>query len=476
MKTNVKVVSPAPRTYEGAVASRINAEQELRRSVLSCLLWEDTFYEDGTSIADRIASLVPKVAPEKVAALAVEARNQQKLRHVPLLIASEMVKHASHKPFVAQTLVNVIQRCDELGESLSLYFGGKKTPIANQFKKGLAQAFKKFDEYAFGKYAGGAITPRDVMFLVHPVPESKEQERLWKKLADKKIAVPDTWETALSASQGENKKEIWTRLLSENKLFAMALLRNLRNCLQEGVDLKLIRKALSEMRTDKVLPYRFIAAARHAPSLEPELEAAMFRSLTEHEKLVGETVLLIDVSGSMDSSISSQSDLMRLDAACGLAMLLREICENVHVFTFSNDLKNVPARRGFALRDAIVTSQHHDGTELGKAVRSINAGGKHDRLIVITDEQSHDSVPNSTAEHAYMINVASYQNGVGYGKWTHIDGWSESCVKFIQEIEKPLEIPTPDTVHKHVRLSESNENKSINKTRKPKKFAKKNRK
>ena len=36
----------------------------------------------------------------------------------------------------------------------------------------------------------------------------------------------------------------------------------------------------------------------------------------------------------------------------------------------------------------------------------------------------------------YVINVASYKNGVGYGAWTHIDGWSESVVEFVRALEQ----------------------------------------
>ena len=79
-------------------------------------------------------------------------------------------------------------------------------------------------------------------------------------------------------------------------------------------------------------------------------------------------------------------------------------------FEFSNDLVEVPSRRGFALRDAVKDSQPHGGTELGKAVGLLPA---RDRLIVITDEQSHDLVPQ---QKGYMINVASNKNGVGYGR------------------------------------------------------------
>ncbi len=89
----------------------------------------------------------------------------------------------------------------------------------------------------------------------------------------------------------------------------------------------------------------------------------------------------------------------------------------------------MPGCRGFALRDAVVGSQPHGGTELGKAVGKVPAC---DRLIVITDEQSHDPVPNLKG---FMINVASAKNGVGYGLWVHIDGWSDKVLDYVIRLE-----------------------------------------
>src|SRR5207248_10502150 len=104
----------ATRTHEGALERHVSPELQLRRSVLACLLWEDQFYEDGVEIAGRIAELVPKVASDKVAALAVEAREQMKLRHAPLLLVREMARHKTHRALVSDTLARVIQRADEL--------------------------------------------------------------------------------------------------------------------------------------------------------------------------------------------------------------------------------------------------------------------------------------------------------------------------------------------------------------------------
>jgi 60 kDa SS-A/Ro ribonucleoprotein len=427
------------RTHEGAPAKHISPEQELRRSVLACMLWEDQFYEDGVAIAGRIRELVPKVAAEKVAALAVEAREKMKLRHAPLLLVREMARLATHRQLVAETLSRVIQRADELSEFVALYWSEGKQPLSAQVKKGLAAAFTKFDEYALAKY--NRATPvklRDVLFLTHAKPVDAAQAGLWKRLVADELATPDTWEVALSS--GADKRAAWERLLSENKLGALALLRNLRNMQEARVDEQLVRAALGRMKTERVLPFRFIAAARYAPQWEPELEQAMFKALGSQPRegqarLPGKTVLLVDVSGSMDAPLSRRAEMRRNDAAYGLAILLREIAENGSIYTFSDRLVRVPPRQGFALRDALNASQPHSGTYLGKALGEIDE--KYDRLIVITDEQSHDAVPNPRAR-GYVINVASYQNGVGYGKWTHIDGWSDSVIEYIRAAEPEL--------------------------------------
>jgi Mg-chelatase subunit ChlD len=422
------------RTHEGAPAKHISVEQQLRRSVLACMLWEDQFYEDGVAIAGRIRELVAKVAPEKVAALAVEARAQMKLRHAPLLLVREMARLATHRHLVAETLMQVIQRADELSEFVALYWSEGKQPLSAQVKKGLAAAFTRFDEYALAKYNRAApVKLRDVLFLCHAKPVDAAQAELWKRLVEGELATPDTWEVALSS--GADKREAWERLLSENKLGALALLRNLRNMAEAKVSEQAIRDGLARMKTERVLPFRFIAAARYAPQWEAELEQAMFRSLEAQTKLPGKTVLLVDVSGSMDAPLSRRSDMRRNDAAYGLAILLREIAEQVSVYTFSDQLARVPSRQGFALRDALNASQPHNATYLGKALAAIHENdAKYDRLIVITDEQSHDAVPNPKAR-GWMLNVASYQNGVGYGAWMHVDGWSDSVIEYIRAAE-----------------------------------------
>src|SRR5437764_11105786 len=120
---------------------------------------------------------------------------------------------------------------------------------------------------------------------------------------------------------------------------------------------------------------------------------------------------MVNVAGAMTAPLSRSTEMQGTDAAYGLAVLLREIGGKVAVYSFSDNLVEVPARRGFALRDAIDASQRHSGTYLGKAVEQLNEKERYDRLIVITDEQAHDTVPNPKG-NGYVINVASYKNGV----------------------------------------------------------------
>jgi len=425
------------RTHEGAVTQKVDAKSELRRTVLTCLLWEATFYEKGNDIAKRIAALAAENKPEVVAALAREARTKMQLRHAPLFLARELALRKGAGPLVAETLESVIQRADELGEFVALYWKEKKQPLSAGVKRGLARAFTKFDAYQLAKYdRESAVKLRDVLFLCHAKPKDEAQAALWKKLVENTLESPDTWEVALSA--GKDKRENFERLLREGKLGGMAVLRNLRLMLASGVDPKLIRERLDK-GVARALPFRFVTAARHAPKLEDALEKAMLKGIAGLEKLAGLTGLVVDVSGSMNYKLAKKGETTRMDAAAGLAILLREKAEDFSIATFSDACVELPPRRGFALRDAIVGSQAHSGTYLKRALTQLydkQEWRELERLIVITDEQSHDGILRAWTPRAYVVNVAPYKHGISYGNnWTHIDGWSERIVDYITAVE-----------------------------------------
>jgi 60 kDa SS-A/Ro ribonucleoprotein len=460
MKTN-KAIRYAETTHGGGQAAlHLTPYQQLRRSVLSCLLWEDEFYEDGETIAQRIETLAAEVPVELLARLATEARTLHNLRHVPLLLLRVLAKRGHTLPpegrtLVSQTITEVIQRPDELTEFLSLYWNGKKSPIAKQVKLGLAKAFQKFGAYQLAKYnRDAAIKLRDVLFLVHAKPKDERQAETWKKLVDGTLESPDTWEVNLSA--GKDKKETFERLLREEKLGYLALLRNLRNMVEAGVSRDLVRQGiLARKGAERVLPFRYLAAAKAAPAYEPELDQAFLAAAQNLPKLKGRTVVIVDISGSMGANLSAKSDMTRQHAACALASILRECGEDVAIYaTAGNDYSRVhatalvPPRRGMALVDAIAaqrTTLGGGGIFLKQVMDFVEKAenGHIARVIVVTDEQDCSNRPEDSPKNArllgvnnYMLNVASAKNGIGYGKWTHIDGFSENIVQWIYETEQ----------------------------------------
>lgn len=442
----------------GGFAAKQNNLAELKRSVLSCLLWEDLAYEKGGEVAKNICRLIPLVSGEECANLAIQARNEQQLRHVPLLIASEMCKYASHKKLVSKVLAQIIQRPDELGEFLSIYWRDGKMPIANQAKKGLGDAFKKFDEYSLAKWNRAKdVKLRDVLRLIHPTPDSPEQGQLWKKVLDDQLKTPDTWEVGLSAAKSaEEKRDVWVRLIDERKLGALALLKNLRNMQDVKVPKDKIRAALANCNPRRLLPIDFIRAVTNAPDFTRELETLMFSCVSMWPKLYGSTVLVVDVSGSMGISLSSRSDYSRLDSAISLAMLASEVSEHITVYitagsdqTRTHKTEKIIPVRGFGLIDQIKSRARTMGgggiftAQCMEYLRS-KEYETPDRIIVFSDSQDcelHKRAPQPFGRHNYIIDISSHSKGINYaGVWTaEITSYSEFFLSYIAELEKLVE-------------------------------------
>lgn len=435
----------------GALAAKQDAESLLRRSVMACLLWEDLAYESAED--SNIATLIPKVKPAIVAQIALEARRDQKLRHVPLFIASEMLKHSKHREYVADLLPQIITRADQITDFLAIYWKSGKKPIAAQAKKGLAAAFHRFNEYQFAKYdRDAAIKLRDVMRMVHPKPENQSETALFRKLRDRKLDVPDTWEVALSA--GKDKKATWERLINEHKLGALAFLRNLRNMTEARVDHNVIRAGFETIGSSFLLPINFLSAAQYAPVFKADIEKMMLRTYAGLPKLGGYTIFVVDVSGSMGSSISGKSNFNRLQVATAMAILAANQCEKIDIYcTAGNDGTRVHKtakidypQLGFGLIE-----------QIEKLTRTLGGGGiftrqcleyikAHttevpDRIIIFSDSQdcdhAHARVPAPFGVNNYIVDVSAHKHGVNYkGVWTaEISGWSDHFLTYIAAVE-----------------------------------------
>ena len=445
----------------GNKAAKQNSISSLRRLVLANLLWEDNAYVDGVTVSTQISELIPLCKPEDVANLAVEARVVQKLRHTPLFMCVEMLKHEDTKHYVKDILPKIITRADMLTDMLALYWklntapkGKKHAPLANALKDGLAKSFDNFNEYQLAKYdRNAAIKLRDVMFLTNPKPP-KGKEELYKAIADRTLKTPDTWEVALST--GKNKTETWTRLIEEGKIGGLAMLRNIRNMKDALVDKSVIVEGLKRLKSSMLLPLNFLTSARMNPEFEREIEDAMMSSYENLTKLPGRTLVIIDRSGSMAYSVSSKSGLSRLDAAMALCMLAVNRCENYEIVMTAGSDRNprghegnhihIPyPKKGFSLFEQCKTACIKLGG-WGIFTRQClewcydNVGTEFDRIIVISDSQDQDrlsKIPKPYGKSNYIVDVSSHQHGINYrGVWTaELSGFSEHFLTYIAAIE-----------------------------------------
>ena len=437
----------------------------LRRAVLANLLWENIAYMDGKSVADQIKALIPQCDPMDVANLTIEARTMQKLRHTPLFLAVEMCKHDATRPYVKDVLPKIITRADMLTDFMALYWADGKCPICNAAKKGLAEAFHNFNEYKFAKYDRDAeIKLRDVMFMVRPKPETPLEAELYKKIADRTLETPETWEVLLSmAHTSEEKAAVWTKLITEGKIGGKAMLMNIRNMQDAGVPRPIIEEGLKKLNGTMLLPLDFLKAMRMSKGFDREIEDAMLMTYQNLPKLPGKTLFIVDVSGSMGSITSSGSVFSRLDQACSMAMLAANQCEDFElVCTAGSD--------GELREEQIRIEYPSKGFQLFKEIQdtrlTVGAGGIftyqcleklrkklgnkiHDyaRIIVFSDSQdidvsawsspNRDKKPRPFGKYNYICDVSCHTHGIAYnGVWTaEISGWSEHFLTYIAAYE-----------------------------------------
>ena len=427
-----------------------------RKLLVTCLLFEDNTYMDGKKATELMTEYVSQLSEKECRSLLKEAKGNH-LRHAPAFWAIKMLKQGYLK---AEDVDLVIDRTDIMADLLALYWSDKsnKHSIPKVLAKGIGRSFSKFDEYQLAKYKaeGKEIKLRDVLRIAHVKPESTERSELYKRVLEGTLATPDTWEVALSKCHTpKEKKAEWVRLLTEktekghNKIGALALIRNLNNMTAAGVPEDIIRNAIQSSSMKKLLPYQIVMAAKQQPSYSAELELKLLESMKNYEKLPGDTIFLVDVSGSMYGPANGGT-LRMVENAAATAAIVREACSHTKLYTFDTKLDEVPnSYRGMPLIDRIVS--HSGGAtavidctnEAIRKYRDSHEGKYPARVIVITDEGENSSYGKTLTSlpkksHGYMVNVASNSNSVTYGvhsNWTNISGWSTSILNYISAAE-----------------------------------------
>lgn len=381
----------------GGSAYKMTPELELVSTLLTSFL-EDKFYQSGSSRITQIKDAFKKVDPLFAAKASIYARNEFGMRSVSHVIAAEIAKTVKGEQWTKRYFDKIVHRPDDMMEILSCYYGRKKNhnePAA--LKKGFASAFSRFDEYQLAKYRGATKSVKlvDIVNLVHPA-----HSEAIKRLVNDELRNKKTFEAVLSkAGQSDNeeaKREAWADLVKSGKLGYFALLRNLRNIIEEAPEVTSL--AIEQLTNEKaikkslVLPFRFLTAAdeiskisgREAKEVLVGLNRALDISASNLPKFDGETLVAIDSSGSM-MGYGGTSPIQK--SALFGAMLVKSNYADVILWdNTATHLSCNPLDSTLSIANQIIAQCRGGGTDISVPFRE--ARRAYNRIIILTDEQS----------------------------------------------------------------------------------------
>lgn len=456
-----KFNSPRPTiktvNHEGHAAYQMQAKEKLVTQVLTSFFNEEKFYGDNSGDILETLQEVIRVDPEFVSNLAVFARREFNMRSISHVLTAYLAHAPEGKPFVRSTVKGVAVRGDDITEIMSCYLNSFGKPIPNSLKKGIGDVLKTLDEYSLAKYKGESksVKMRDLLCLCRPKPQNGEQAELWSRCLEGKLAIPETWETQLSARG--NTKEVWEDLINGGKVGYMALLRNLRNIIKAHPDnLDKVYEKLRDpaaVRKSKQLPFRYLSAYK---TLKDEclgssktydvLEDALDASIANLPKLPGKTVIAIDISGSMSDPVSTKSNVRCYEIAMLLGLIANRICDDAIVYTFNNGVYNITVPKRISILNEVSKARCYGGTYMELPFAAvIDQKVKADRIIILSDNECNSSWRGTVQSYAdqyrhktgndiwvHAIDLQGYGTQQFHGPKTNvIAGWSEKVFDFI---------------------------------------------
>ena len=458
---------------EGAVAYKMNDKEKLVTQVLTSLFNENKYYGDNSKDLVNTVRKILKTDAKFIANLCIYARNEIHLRTISHVLVSELSKSVVGKEYVRKTLNRVVERPDDMTEILAYYINTYGKPVPNSIKKGLADGFAKFDEYQLAKYnRDNAVKLRDILCLVHPKAKDEKQNDLWKRLLENRLETPVTWETELSKKG--NTREVWEKLIDENKIGYMAMMRNLRNIIKSGAsNLDRVYEFLTDenrVLKNKQLPFRYYNAYKvlknegiGTSKIYDALEIAIKTSTGNIGRLGGKTLISADVSGSMNSHVSAKSDLTCAEIAVLMLSIANYICEETITTTFDNSLYqcNLSTQNGI-IANASSIKVNGGCTDITLPIRYLlDKKIFVDRIIILSDNEINRGYTRSIGyggPKSCQELVEEYKKKINPDVWVHaidmqgygtqqfvgknvniIAGWSEKVLEFMSAAEEGVD-------------------------------------
>lgn len=321
-KYNTKVNRPVTKTVNRAGGEAFKESDKLALvSILLTSFVNDQFYRSEGETLSELLGLLDNLQDKKFAAkAAVYARNQFGMRSITHILAAGIGKTVKGEEWTRSFFSKVVRRADDMLEIVAAY--KKLYPddaLPNSMKAGLRNAFGKFDAYQLAKYRGENKEFKlvDLVNLLHPVPTKKNGDAL-KALVNGTLKNEKTWEAKLSeAGKSESKEDAkagaWAELITSGEIQYFALLRNLRNIVEQAPDVldEALELLVDSDRIEKslVLPFRYITAfeeieklsdSKNVRKVKKAIETALDISCAFVPEDSGESVVVLDCSGSME--------------------------------------------------------------------------------------------------------------------------------------------------------------------------------
>lgn len=453
--------------------------QHLYELAVSTLLGRDSFYKSSDSMVKNIQKEIRDIVRmgelDFIANLAIHARTEMNIRTIPLVIVVEFAKALRETDqsysHMRQLVCDVIQRADQITDlyayALDVFGDKKKVPMA--IKRGVADAFNKFGEYEFAKYdRNNTVKFRDVLRIVHPTAKNVRQGQLFQKIMEDTLTTPYTWEVELSVngqrkgSEKKTDKQLWTELVTSGKVGYMALLRNMRNISQAGVEASVIKEHVTDIISDPVrvekskqLTFNFVEAYNAIKPFDAKMATAVSKAIDVSTKFLpklGKKVwIIIDFSGSMGGPTGLPINTATLLASALLKA--NEDADNVAVTLFGSSaktLKGVDTNNSvFAIQQELL--RHRVGSISGSTdfeaaldERS-RLSFKPDTIVVFTDGEvnrfpyaklKQATHGNDVVKIVVNMEAAATTPMPKQEGWFYMAGWSTNMFKWIGAIRE----------------------------------------
>jgi 60 kDa SS-A/Ro ribonucleoprotein len=392
--------TPTPSTQTVNKAGGVGYTETPELALVSLLLTsfaQDQFYRTADQTFAELKDLLSKVDPKFAAQALLYARRTFGMRSITHVGASELSRSISGQPWAKSFFDLIVFRPDDMTE-IAAYHLAQNYKLTNAMRKGFAAALNRFDGYQLAKYKGeGKKLPlKYVLNRAHPHPIDEVQSGAYHLLSRGELKNSGTWEAELSAAGGDSKKKAaaWSELLANKKLGYLALVRNLRNIIQDApeavatvcstlINIQLIQKA-------KVLPFQYntayeevmkLPSSKEVRTVLASLQKAFDQAMINVPVWDGETLVVLDVSGSM-----SQGDAKPAKIGAQFATMLAR-ANNADLMTFDTAARYITYNPGSSAQDIINRMPFVGGGTDFTAILSAMNNKHYDRIVILSDMQ-----------------------------------------------------------------------------------------